>query len=114
MTYKLYGIPNCDTVKKARKFLDKSNIDYEFVDFKKTAPKASWIKEWKKHLGELPVNKRGTTFRKIKDAFEDSSESNQIKLLVENSSSIKRPILESRSKTLAVGFAEEEWKKIIK
>jgi len=112
MSYTLYGIPNCDTVKKAKKFLDGQGVDYQFVDFKKSAPVASNIKKWSAFYGEIPVNKRGTTFRKIKESFESSSEAKQIKLMLENPSSIKRPILEKGAKVLSVGFNDQDWKEI--
>lgn len=104
--YTLYGIANCDTVKKTKKYLDEKGVDYDFVNFKKTAPTAKNIKLWQDYLGDMPVNKRGTTFRKIKDDFEKSSQSNKVKLLIENSSAIKRPILEKNKSVMAVGFDE--------
>ncbi|MBT3586112.1 MAG: Spx/MgsR family RNA polymerase-binding regulatory protein [Halobacteriovoraceae bacterium] len=113
MEYTLYGIPNCDTVKKARKFLGGLGIDYEFVDFKKVEPKKNWIKNWESFLGELPVNKRGTTFRKLKEEFEKGTKTQQISLLQTNSSSIKRPILEKSSKVLAIGFNETDWSEFL-
>ena len=70
LSYKVYGIKNCDTVKKAIKELDELGIDYEFVDFKKTPPRKEWVLRWEKFWGELPANKEGPTFRKIKDEYE--------------------------------------------
>ena len=110
--YEMYGIPNCDKVKKARKLLEKNGVEYNFNDFKKVPPQKKDIKLWKTFLGELPVNKRGTTFRKIKDEFEGATEAKQIDFLVENSSSIKRPILTKKDKVVAVGFDEAEWANI--
>lgn len=107
--YKLYGIPNCDTVKKAKVFLEKKGIDFEFINFKKDAPTKKELKKWKEFLGELPVNKRGTTFRKFKDEFEQGTPSSQIELLVANSSAIKRPILEKNDAVVEVGFNAEAW-----
>ncbi len=104
--YTLYGIPNCDTIKKTKKFLDENGVAYDFVNFKKVAPTAKNIKLWHSYLGDMPVNKRGTTFRKSKDDFEKSSDVNKIKLLIENSSAIKRPILEKEGSVMAVGFDE--------
>ncbi len=104
---KVYGIKNCDTVKKALKFLDEKSVDYEFIDFKKTPPTKTLIKKWAKELGDLPVNKRGTTFRKFKEDYESGSKEEKINLLVENSSAIKRPIVESSE--VMMGFDKELW-----
>ncbi len=112
MKYKMYGIPNCDTVKKARVALEKKKIDYDFVDFKKTPPTADDLKRWEKAFGELPANKKGPTFRKIKEEFESASYHEQVNLLLKNSSAIKRPILESNSKVVCFGYDDEIYKKI--
>jgi Spx/MgsR family transcriptional regulator len=112
MKYKMYGIPNCDTVKKARTFLEKKKIDYEFIDFKKTAPTLEDLKRWEIFFGELPANKKGPTFRKIKEAFEKASDSEKSALLIENSSAIKRPILENASNVISIGFDEANYKKL--
>ncbi len=103
----LYGIPNCDTVKKARTYLDKKKIPYEFVDFKKTPPTKDLIKKWNDFVGELPVNKKGLTYKKLKDEFEALSPSKKIDFIILNTSMIKRPILEKNNKTLFLGFDEE-------
>ena len=101
---KMYGIPNCDTVKKARTSLEKRKIDFEFVDFKKSPPTKELILKWKESFGEWPVNKKGPTFRKHAEVFESASESEKIKLLIEFSSMIKRPILEVNPKKTLFGF----------
>ncbi len=110
----MYGIPNCDTVKKARKFLETKKVDFEFVDFKKTPPTKAWIESVKKSIGELPVNKKGITYKKFKDEYEQLSEEKKIHFLIEHSSMIKRPILEKSGKILGLGFSEDEYKKWIK
>lgn len=111
---KLYGIPNCDTVKKARTFLEKKKVDYDFVDFKKTPPEASDIKRWSEKFGGLPVNTKGPTYRKNKEEYEPLTEAKKIKFLTEATSMIKRPILEKNGKTLAFGFDEEIYKSLFK
>jgi arsenate reductase len=103
----MYAIPNCDTVKKARAFLDKKKIAYNFVDFKKVKPTVEQIKRWAEFFGELPVNKKGITYRKFKDEFEALSISLKIKFLIENNSMIKRPILEKNDSPISIGFDEE-------
>lgn len=108
---KIYGIKNCDTVKKALKYLDAKGVSYDFIDFKKTLPTKEDLKRWDTAFGELPANKRGPTFRKIKDEFEAATKAQQISLLIENTSAIKRPILE-KGKTTLRGFSTEEWDKL--
>jgi arsenate reductase len=104
--YTLYGIPNCDSVKKAKKHLEASSIDFDFVDFKKTPPTVKDLKRWQSYLEELPVNKRGTTFRKFKDDYEAANDKEKMRLLIENSSAIKRPVLEKKEKVVAIGWQE--------
>ncbi len=110
---KLFGIPNCDTVKKARTFLEKKKADFDFVDFKKSAPKAEDIKRWSEAFGGLPVNKSGLTYKKHKDTFEKLSEKAKIDFICSNSSMIKRPILEKNGKVLAFGFDEDQYKALL-
>ena len=105
----MYAIPNCDTVKKARAFLDKKKIAYEFIDFKKIPPTNQLVNKWIDFLGELPVNKKGTTYRKLKEQFIELSPSKQIDFIILHSSMIKRPILENKNKTIAIGFDEETY-----
>lgn len=104
--FKLYGIPNCDTVKKARTFLEKKKIAFDFIDFKKTPPTVEEISRWGEAFGEEPVNKKGLTYKKHKDEYEALAPKNKIKFLTEHSSMIKRPILEKNGKVLAFGFDE--------
>lgn len=108
---KVYGIKNCDTVKKALKFLNENEVEYEFVDFKKVSPTKADLQRWKKVFGDLPVNKRGTTFRKIKEAYEAATESEKVNLLIENSSAIKRPVVEGKINLL--GFNAQEWSELL-
>lgn len=108
--FTMYAIANCDTVKKARTFLEKKKVDYQFIDFKKTPPTPAQIKRWAEFFGELPANKKGITYRKFKDEYEALSETAKIKFLCENTSMIKRPVLEKNDKTIAMGFEEEAYK----
>ena len=101
---RLFGIPNCDTVKKVRNFLEKKKVDYEFVDFKKQPPTENDIKRWKSFMKTWPVNSKGPTYRKIREQFESANDSQKMKLLIENSSAIKRPILEQDGLVQAIGF----------
>jgi Spx/MgsR family transcriptional regulator len=111
---KLFGIPNCDTVKKARTFLEKKKVAFEFVDFKKTPPTNEDIKRWAEAFGGLPVNKSGLTYKKHKDHFEGLAETARVEFLCSNSSMIKRPILEKNGKVLAFGFSEDQYKALLK
>ncbi len=105
----LYAIPNCDTVKKARAYLDVKKIDYQFIDFKKTPPTNDQLIRWTAFLGELPVNKKGLTYKKLKDEYESLAPKSKNAFIIANTSMIKRPILERDNKTLAVGFDEETY-----
>jgi len=111
--YKVYGIKNCDTVKKSLAFLDKLKITYEFVDYKKVAPEKTQIARWREQLGDWPVNTKGPTYRKIKEEFEAASEVRKIAILMENSSAIKRPLVEKNGKVVALGFDETAFKKLV-
>ena len=105
MTITLYGIPNCDTVKKARVYLDGRGIAYNFHDYKKAGIEAADLKRWAKEAGwEKLLNKAGTTFKKLADADKaDIDEAKAIDLMLANPSMIKRPVVEG-GKTLLVGF----------
>lgn len=105
---KVYGIKNCDTVKKARAWLDDHGIEYEFVDFKKTPPSAEEIVRWCDALGvEKVLNRRGTTWKKFSESEQARADTfhGTIALLVAHPSAIKRPVVEIGSDYL-VGFDE--------
>lgn len=106
----LYGIPNCDTVRKARKWLDAEARDYTFHDYKKEGVDAARLMEWADALGwEVLLNKRGTTFRKLDEADKaDIDRDKAIALMVEHPSLIKRPVVEYGGGVL-VGFKADEW-----
>lgn len=110
----MYAIPNCDTVKKARTFLEHNKIDYSFIDFKKSPPTHAQIKAWSEFFGELPVNKKGMTYRKYQQHFEALNKQEQIEFISSHASIIKRPILELNGKTIAVGFNEDEYQELKK
>ncbi|PCJ85967.1 MAG: ArsC family reductase [Thiotrichaceae bacterium] len=111
---KIYGIPNCDTMKKARKWLDNNNLKYEFHDYKKQGVPEHQLKKWVKHAGwDTVLNKRGTTWRKLDDSIKvNIDENSAIQVMLDNPSAIKRPILES-GKKLLVGFKEEEYRTLV-
>lgn len=105
MTITLYGIPNCDTVKKARVYLDKRGVAYCFHDYKKAGVDVADLERWAARVGwEKLLNKAGTTFKKLSDADKtDIDEKKAILLMCANPSMIKRPVVEG-GKTLLVGF----------
>lgn len=110
----LYGIPNCDTIKKARKWLDDKNIAYEFHDYKKAGIDRETLESWCKEFGyETLINKRGTTWRKLDDQLKNNiNETSAIKIMQENTSVIKRPVLIS-DHTKIVGFNEADYKSLL-
>jgi Spx/MgsR family transcriptional regulator len=108
----MYGIPNCDTVKKARTFLEKKDIAYEFIDFKKSPPSAEDLERWKKAFGDWPLNKKGPTFRKNAEAYELLTPAKIPAFIIANSSMIKRPILEKNGKVIAFGFDEASYQAV--
>ena len=110
MTIHLYGIPNCDTVKKARKWLDANGIDYSFHDYKKEGADPGKLAAWADAVGwEVLLNKRGTTFRKLPDADKtDIDRAKAIDLMLQHPSMIKRPVVEHPGGVL-FGFSESEW-----
>ena len=110
MTVTVYGIPNCDTVKKARTWLDKQGIAYDFHDYKKAGVTAAMLKAWSKALGwEVVLNRAGTTFRKLPDdAKAGLNATKAIALMVEQPSMIKRPIV-AYDGGLLIGFKQPEW-----
>ena len=110
MSVTLYGIPNCDTVKKARAWLDAKKIKYRFHDFKKDGLDAKQLKGWVDQAGlEIVLNKAGTTFRKLPDADKDGlTQAKARKLMIENPSLVKRPVLEKDGR-LFIGFKPDEY-----
>lgn len=106
--YTLYGIKNCSTMKKAFAYLDQAGLEYRFVDYKKQAPELDDLLRWQAAFGELPVNKKGTTYRKFKAEYETADTQAQAELLQANPSAIKRPILEGEG-LLLKGFEPELW-----
>ena len=111
MTIHLYGIPNCDTVKKARRWLDAQGIGYDFHDYKKEGADAGKLAAWSDAVGwEVLLNKRGTTFRKLPEADKsDIDRDKAIALMLQHPSLIKRPVVDHEGGIL-VGFVEDEWK----
>jgi len=112
----LYGIPNCDTTKKAMAWLKKNKMDFSFHDFKQEGISEKKLEAWCDQVGwETIFNKRSTTWRQLPPAEQEKAvnRSAAIKLMLENNSLIKRPFIEFDKRTV-VGFNEEEIKRAIK
>lgn len=106
----LYGIKNCDTVKKARDWLAAQQIDYRFHDFRSEGLTATQVATWIKEIGlETLVNKRSTTWKELDaDAKASFSEQNAVSIIVGNPTLIKRPLLDT-GKEKFVGFKATEY-----
>lgn len=108
----LYGIPNCDTVKKARTWLDAQGIAYTFHDFKKQGVPADRLPRWLQAVGrDKLVNRQGTTWRKLDPALQAGvvDDASAATLLLEHASVIKRPVVEWADDRTTVGFKADEW-----
>ena len=115
MELTIFGIKNCDTMKKAIKWLDDNGVGYHFHDYKKEGVPEQRLRQWLEALGwETVINKRGTTWRKLDDVVKESMNTEKsVNLAMENSSVIKRPILQSNDFILA-GFKADEWENTLK
>ncbi|MDK2637608.1 ArsC family reductase [Vibrio vulnificus] len=113
MTITMYGIPNCDTIKKAKKWLEDAGVAYEFHDYRKQGINAELVSKFCQQLTwEQVLNKRGTTFRQLTDEQKESlNETTAVDLLVAHPAMIKRPILRVNDQ-LHVGFKAEQYSKI--
>jgi arsenate reductase len=105
MTPTLYGIPNCDTVKKARTWLDQNGVAHVFHDYKKAGVDRAQLEQWvAEHGWQTVLNRAGTTFRALPDADKTDLDADRaISLMLAQPSMIKRPVLELGDRTL-VGF----------
>lgn len=110
MAVTVYGIPNCDTVKKVRSWLDTNGIAYTFHDYKKAGTDPAKLKEWCTAKGwDTILNRAGTTFKKLPDdAKTGLDEAKAIALMLDQPSMIKRPVVEHCGGIL-VGFKPIEW-----
>ena len=114
MTITLYGIPNCDTVKKARTWLTEQGIEHDFHDFKKAGLDATQAQAWLKDVErDVLVNRKGTTWRALpqqrRDAITDDAAA--VALMVENPSVVKRPVLFD-GKQYHVGFKADQYQQL--
>ena len=109
----LYGIKNCDTIKKARKWLSDNEIDYTFHDYRVDGLDADWLRETEAQLGwESLLNKRGTTFRQLSDEQKNNlDKSKALALLLEHPAMIKRPVLVTE-KGYFLGFKADQYEEV--
>jgi Spx/MgsR family transcriptional regulator len=106
----IYGIPNCDTMKKARTWLEAHKVTHDFHDYKKAGIDKTSLEGWVKQVGwEVLLNRSGTTFKKLPDSDKEHlTEKKAIALMLAQPSMIKRPVLEAKGK-LTVGFKPDEY-----
>lgn len=112
---KLYGIPNCDTVKKARAWLAAHQLAHEFHDFKKSGVTVAWLQQVVAQTGwQALLNQRGTTWRKLDDTSKSavSDQASAIALMLTHPSLIKRPVLEFMGR-YHLGFSEQQYQTIL-
>lgn len=113
--YTVYGIPNCNTVKKAIDWLKSNHIAYEFHDYKKRGITEGELKKWCRQVGwETLLNKKGTTWRALDEAAQTAvlNEADAIALMKDKTSIIKRPVITKDNKILAMGFDEVVYKEV--
>jgi arsenate reductase len=106
----IYGIKNCDTMKKARAWLDEHGVAHDFHDYKVSGIDRATLDRWAAVVGwETLLNRAGTTFRKLPESAKDGlTEARAMKLMIEQPSMMKRPVLE-QGRTLLVGFDEQRY-----
>ncbi|MBZ8134302.1 ArsC family reductase [Afifella sp. IM 167] len=115
MSVTIYGIRNCDTMKKARAWLEENGVDYAFHDYKSAGIERDKLRGWAGKVGwEKLINRAGTTFRKLPEADKEGlDEAKAIGLMLENPSMIRRPVLEKGGELL-VGFKPAEYEAALK
>lgn len=111
----MFGIKNCDTIKKARKWLEAEGIDYQFHDYKKDGLTTDQLNAWVNDLGwEALINKRGTTWRKLPEEVKESiDQASAIEIMLDNTSIIKRPLLVDDANNKLLGFNAEDYQNFI-
>ena len=111
----VYGISNCDTIKKAKTWLDKKGIEFDFHDYRKQGLDVPLLTLWVDNLGwEALLNRRGTTWRKLpEDIKENIDRASAINVMLENPAIIKRPLL-IKGKEMFLGFSDSDYQDIFK
>ncbi|MBN3859141.1 MAG: Spx/MgsR family RNA polymerase-binding regulatory protein [Neisseriaceae bacterium] len=114
----VYGIPNCNSVKKTKQYLDQNGINYNFINFKKDIPSTTQIENWLNNVGiEQLVNKKSTTWRQLDDnskqMIEQNSQADVCSILQKNVTLIKRPVIEWLDGSVTVGYDETLFENLI-
>ncbi len=114
MTITVFGIPNCDTVRKARKWLEQQQFTFAFHDIRKQPVATATIEAWLEHLGtEKVINKRSTSWRELTPEQQQLASTQQVvELLQQHPTLMKRPLLAS-AKGYSVGFNVNEWEQLL-
>ena len=109
----VFGIPNCDSVRKARKWLDNKNIEHDFVDLRKDTPSAHQITKWLAAVGsDRLINRRSTSFKYLTQFEKETlSSSDVVSVLLAQPTLIKRPVLEWKN-AVSVGFKAEDYARL--
>lgn len=108
----IFGIKNCQSVKKTLDFLDSKGVTYEFVDYKKNPPSLELLKEWVEKSGiEKVLNKKGTTYKTLNLKEKDLSEEELLEVMSQNPTLIKRPVLVDKG-ILEFGFCKEVYENL--
>ncbi len=108
----VFGIPNCDTVKKARVWLEEHGVPFEFHDFKKAGVTAPLLEDWLKDVPlDALLNRRGTTWRGLSDDMKAAAETRAgaIALMIHKPSAIKRPVIVVNGRVKTLGFSAEQY-----
>jgi len=109
----VFGIRNCDTIKKARRWLDGNGVEYRFHDLRTDGLTRAQLKSWEQVLGwKNLLNRRGTTWRRLPESVRESIDRGlAVKLMLEQPAMIKRPLLDLDG-TLHLGFSEASWNEL--
>jgi arsenate reductase len=115
MAITIYGIKNCDTMKKARAWLDKKGVAYHFHDYKSAGIERDRLERWSKKAGwQTLLNRSGLTFKKLPDSDKESlTEKKAIGLMLDKPSMIKRPVLDLGGGKILVGFKPEIYQQFV-
>lgn len=109
MALTVYGIKNCDSMKKTFQWLEANEVDYHFVNFKKEPPSADAIEAWLESLGDALVNRRGPSYRQLPDAVKNQfTGTTRIQAIVDKPTLIKRPLMVN-GRVMTVGFHPDQW-----